>query len=81
MKLIAKTKDGDIFEVKAQRMFPNCKTRYTKCCTEDKEFWDKLDAKVKSVKPEKGEIRRFDDKQYMERFEQRIKPPKGFDKW
>jgi len=57
MKLIAKTKDGDIFEVKAQRMFPNCKTRYTKCCYDDKEFWEKYEAKVKTLlhyKPPEG---------------------------
>jgi len=25
-----------------QRMFPNCQ-KYTKCCTEDKSFWDVVD--------------------------------------
>jgi len=48
MKLIAKTKDGDIFEVKLQRQFPNC-GKYTKCCTDDKEFWQKYEAKVKTL--------------------------------
>jgi len=54
--------------VDSQQMFPNCKARYTKCCVEDKEFWDKLDAKVKEYKPEQGSIRRTDDKVYHDRF-------------
>jgi len=78
MKLIAKTKEGDIFEVKLQRQFPNC-GKYKICCKNYAIFWDKLDAKVKSYKPEKGEVRRFDDEEYIKRFEQRIKPPKGFE--
>ena len=56
MKLIAKTKDGDIIEVRLQRMFPNCE-RYTKCCTDDAEFWDKLEAKTRRVKPIKQPFR------------------------
>jgi len=48
MKLIAKTKEGDIFEVKLQRQFPNC-GKYTKCCVDDSEFWKKYEAKVKSL--------------------------------
>lgn len=38
MKIIAKTKDGDIFQVRLQRNFPNCQ-KYTKCCDDDKEFF------------------------------------------
>jgi len=53
MKLIAKTKDGDIYEVKAQRMFPNCKARYTKCCFDDKAFWAKYQSRVKELDVDK----------------------------
>ncbi len=49
MKLIAKTKDGDIYEVKAQRMFPNCNAKYTKCCFDNKAFWDKYQRRVKEL--------------------------------
>jgi len=45
MKIIAKTKDGDIYEVRLQRDFPNCQ-KYTKCCIDDKPFWDKLSDKI-----------------------------------
>ncbi len=27
--------------VRVQKMFPNCE-KYKKCCTDDKEFWDKM---------------------------------------
>jgi len=47
MKLIAKTKDGDIFEVKLQRMFPNCGKR-TKCCDET---WTKDSERSIKIKP------------------------------
>lgn len=71
MKLIAKTKDGDIYEVRLQRMFPNC-DRYTKCCTDDMEFWEKYQKRVKELKPKKQELR-------WKSAELRIKPtPKGF---
>ena len=49
MKLIAKTKDGDIYEVKVQRMFPNC-NKYKSCCTADKEYWDKIQHKFDGLK-------------------------------
>ena len=57
MKVIAKTKDGDIVEVRLQRMFPNC-DRYTKCCDEDREFWKKYQERVKELKPNKTTLRR-----------------------
>ena len=44
------TMKGDVI-VDGQTMFPNCIVKYNKCCTDDKEFWDKLDSKVKDNKP------------------------------
>ena len=72
---VASSKTHDLIEqdeivVKVQRMFPNC-AKYVKCCTDDKEFWNKLDAKVKSVKPVKQPFRR-----------QKINhEPTGFEGW
>jgi len=37
--------------------FPNCATKYTKCCTDDKEFWGKLQDKVDKVKPEETKFK------------------------
>ena len=31
----------DEITVKVQNMFPNCK-KYTKCCSDDSEFWDNV---------------------------------------
>jgi len=64
MKLIAKTKDGEIYEVKLQRQFPNC-GKYTKCCVDDKEFWEHIS---NVLKEEKEKL-------------MKNKPPEGFDKW
>jgi len=64
MKRIAKTKDGDIYEVRLQKMFPNC-GKYTKCCIDDKEFWEKYQEKVKLLY--KGMLE--------------PDPPEGFEKW
>jgi hypothetical protein len=63
-------KDGIV--VKVQRMFPNCE-KYKKCCTEDKEFWNKLDAKVKEWKPLKTTLRKTVINPPFE------KPPKDFE--
>jgi len=56
--------------VKVQKMFPNCQ-KYKKCCIEDKEFWEKLDKKVKEQKPQPQPFRR-----------KKINhPPEGFEGW
>jgi len=39
--------------VDAQQMFPNCKTRYNKCCYEDRSFWEKFERREKELKPDK----------------------------
>jgi len=36
--------------VAIQRDFPNC-TKYIKCCSDDKEFWNKYQARVKELRP------------------------------
>ena len=41
--------------VKAQRMFPNCE-KYKKCCTKDKDFWDKMSGQP-IVRPTVTEIK------------------------
>ena len=56
MKLIAKTKDGDIFEVRAQRDFPNCQ-KYIKCCSDDKSFWKKYQGRVKELDIDKASFK------------------------
>ena len=42
--------------VRVQRDFPNCQ-KYKKCCTDDKEFWDKLEAKLKVIEQTKQPFR------------------------
>jgi len=64
--------EPDEVVVKAQRMFPNCQ-KYKKCCSDDKEFWDKLDKKVKEWKPLKHNFRIKNLKLEYK------KPPKGFE--
>jgi hypothetical protein len=56
---------------KAQRMFPNCE-KYEKCCTEEKQFWDTVNEKIKATKPRKQPFR---IKNIHLNF---TKPPKGF---
>lgn len=51
-----------------QRDFPNCTVRYTKCCTDDKEFWEKYQKRVKEL----------DYKVQPFRAIKRNDPPKGF---
>jgi len=90
MKLIAKTKDGDIFEVKLQRQFPNC-GKYTKCCIDDKEYWEKY------VKLVNGLVAEYDESDRKTLIKKSLKidsssegtkiggkafpVPKDFDKW
>jgi len=61
-------KDHEIEPVEGQHMFPNCKIRYNKCCTTDEEFWAKLDAKVKEMKPEKQSFRSLEAFNTKERY-------------
>jgi len=74
MKVIAKTTEGEIIEVRLQRMFPNC-SKYTKCCTDDSEFWEGLQKLTKVVKPRKHPFR-------VSSIELGLgKPPEGFEGW
>lgn len=43
--------------VSAQRDFPNCRARYTKCCYDDREFWDGLQKKYEQDKSENGQLK------------------------
>ena len=74
MKVIANTKDGEIIEVKLQRMFPNC-SKYTKCCTDDREFWDALQKRLEVWKPKKQPFRTLIVKSSLG------KAPEGFEGW
>ncbi len=49
-------KDEERLFLRVQRMFPNCE-KYKKCCTDDKEFWDKLEAKLKVIEQTKQPFR------------------------
>jgi len=35
--------------VPAQQDFPNCKVRYTKCCYDDRKFWEKSGKEIPTV--------------------------------
>ncbi len=65
--------------IPVQHMFPNCQVKYkTKCkdmksCDKDKEFWDKLNKKLKDWKPVKQPFRTKNVKLELK------KPPKGFE--
>ena len=65
----------DEIVVKVQMMFPNCE-KYKKCCTDDKEFWDKLEAKLKVIEQTKQPFRL---KTLL--MEQQLRTPEGFDGW
>ena len=83
--------------IPVQHMFPNCQVKYkTKCedmksCNKDKDFWDKLDKKVKDWKPVKQPFRTKNVKPkrgVLDRLrktfglkERGLKPPKGFEGW
>jgi len=60
--------------VPVQRMFPNCR-KYTKCCTDDREFWAKLQEGVKILKPKKQPFRVTTSELGLG------KPPEGFEGW
>jgi len=60
--------------VPVQRMFPNCR-KYSKCCTDDREFWDVLQERVKSFKPKKQPFRVWSIELGLG------KPPGGFEGW
>ena len=65
--------------IPVQHMFPNCQVKYkTNCkdmksCDKDKEFWDKLNEKIKDWKPVKQPFRTTNVKL------EHKKPPKGFE--
>ena len=42
----------DEIVIPVQHMFPNCR-KYTKCCYDDKEFWNKVEEKQADLKEEK----------------------------
>ena len=60
--------------VPVQRMFPNCR-KYTKCCTDDREFWDTLQNGVKAWKPKLQPFRKTTVELGLG------KPPVGFEGW
>jgi len=76
MKADHKTHDLPLDEiiVSVQRMFPNC-AKYTKCCTDDKEFWDMLQERVKITEYKKQPFRITTVKLG------KCKPPEDFEKW
>ena len=76
MKADHKTHDLPLDEivVPVQRMFPNCR-KYSKCCTDDREFWDELQKRVKELKSKPQPFR----KTTIELGE--CKPPEGFEGW
>lgn len=59
--------------VPLQRDFPNCETKYSKCCRIDKPFWDELEAKMKEIEYRKQPFRVKVEKTYLN-----LIPPKDF---
>jgi len=57
-----------------QRDFPNC-GKYTKCCTKDEGFWDKLQEQIKIIDFKKQPFRIKNVKLEF------TKAPDGFDGW
>ncbi len=60
--------------VPVQRMFPNCR-KYSKCCTDDREFWDDLQKRLEMWKPKKQPFRTLVIKSDLG------KAPEGFEGW
>ncbi len=60
--------------VPIQWQFPNCR-KYTKCCSDDKEFWNNLQNRVKELQPRPTHFR---IKQIRIK---PMKPPKDFEGW
>ena len=60
--------------VPVQQMFPNCR-KYSKCCTDDREFWDMLQERVKILRPIKQPFRTLIVKSNLG------KQPEGFEGW
>jgi len=60
--------------VPTQEMFPNCK-KYEKCCTKDKEFWNKYEEQIKHLLHRKQPFRIKDVKLNI------TKPPEGFENY
>ena len=60
--------------VPVQKMFPNCR-KYSKCCTEDSEFWAKLQEGIKILKPKKQPFRLQPVTLYSDDV------PEGFEGW
>ena len=46
----------DEIVVPVQRMFPNCR-KYSKCCSDNQEFWDVLQKRLEEWKPKKQPFR------------------------
>ena len=72
--------EPDEIVVKAQSMFPNCK-KYKKCCTDDKEHWDKLDRRVKELQPIRivyPQSFRTERQEYIKKNDGELKPFFGF---
>jgi len=60
--------------VPVQRIFPNCR-KYKKCCTDDREFWDRLQERTKIIKYRKKRFRPQPTTVYSD------DAPEGFEKW
>jgi len=60
--------------VPVQHMFPNC-SKYKKCCTNDKEFWDKYEEQIKHLLHREQPFRIKDVKLDI------TKPPVGFENY
>ena len=60
--------------VPVQQMFPNCR-KYSKCCTDDKQFWADLQERVKTLKPQKQPFRVWSIELGLG------KPVEGFEGW
>ena len=64
----------DEIVVKVQHMFPNC-SKYNKCCTDDREFWDRLQMRTKIIKYRKKRFRPQPTTEYSDEV------PEGFEGW
>ena len=76
MKADHQTHDLPLDEIilPVQKMFPNCR-KYSKCCSDNQEFWDALQKKLEMWKPKKQPFRTLIVKSDLG------KPPEDFEGW
>ena len=65
--------EGEII-VPVQHMWPNCR-KYSKCCSDNQEFWDELQKRLEEWKPKKQPFRTLTVKSNLG------KAPEGFEGW